>query len=117
MSKIRFANVIRWSARILGGLLFLMLVLFAIGEGLPNPMTQPTVVKIELFAMFAMSLGCLAGWKWEWFGGILVLGGYTCFCAEEWQTLNVQFPFGLVLFVGLLYLVSWWNTRRTEHRT
>ena len=117
VNKKWFRHAIRWIPRVVGTLLFVMLIVFAVGEGLPNPMKQPLVVRIELLAMFIMWLGLLIAWKWELIGGVLVLLGYTCFCAVEWQAPNIQFPFGLFLLVSLLYLVSWWSTKREKSGT
>lgn len=115
-----FGHAIRWIPRVVGTLLFVMLIVFAVGEGVPNLMKQSLVIRIELLAMFIMWLGLFIAWKWELIGGILILLGYTCFCGVEWQALNIRFPFGLFLLVGLLYLGSWWSTKRqkiTNHRT
>ena len=112
--KRQTVRVVRWTARLLGTAMLLMMVAFAIGEGLPNPLSQPPTVMLELLAMLAMWLGLLAALKWEGIGAALVLCGYACFCAVEWQAPNVHFPWGLFLLAGLLYLFCWWSTRRAQ---
>jgi len=110
----RTVRMVRWTARLLGAGMLVMMAAFAVGEGLPNPLTRPPTVMIELLAMLAMWLGLLAGLRWEGMGAALVLCGYACFCAVEWQAPNIHFPWGLLLLAGLLYLFCWWSTRRTH---
>jgi len=117
MNKKWFEYAIHWIPRVMGTLLFLMLIVFAIGEGVPNPMKQPLVVRIEMIAMFIMWLGLIIAWKSELIGGMLVLLGYTCFCVVEWQAPSIKFPFGLFLFVGLLYMLSWWSRKKQNSGT
>ncbi|MDH3575429.1 MAG: hypothetical protein OET57_15240 [Desulfobacteraceae bacterium] len=112
-----FGYAIRWIPRVVGTLLFVMLIVFAIGEGVPNPIEQSLVVQIEMLAMFIMWFGLLIAWKSELIGGMLVLLGYTCFCGVEWQTPSIKFPFGLFLFVGLLYMFSWWSRKKQNSGT
>ncbi|MFH1287261.1 MAG: hypothetical protein ABII25_00995 [bacterium] len=117
MDKKCFGYAIHWIPRIVGTLLFVMLIIFAVGEGVPNPMKQPLVVQIEMLAMFIIWLGLLIAWKSELIGGMSILLGYTCFCGVEWQALNIKFPFGLFLFVGLFYMLSWWSKKRQKSST
>ena len=117
MNKRWFGYAIRWIPRVVGTLLFVMLIVFAIGEGIPNPMKQSLVVRIEMLAMFIMCLGLLIAWKSELIGGMFVLLGYTVFYGVEWQTPSIKFPFGLFLFVGLLYVLSWWSRKRKKSST
>ena len=117
MNKKWFGFVLRWIPRVLGAFLFVMLVLFAVGEGIPNPMKQSLAVRVEMLAMFTMGLGLIVAWKSELIGGMLVLTGYTSFCVIEWQAPNIRFPFGLFLFTGLLYVLSWWSKNRQQSGT
>jgi hypothetical protein len=63
----------RWTARIIGTLLVLIIVLFAIGEGMPNPFTQPMTVQVGFLALALIMIGILGGWRWELAGGTLSL--------------------------------------------
>lgn len=117
MNKKWFGYAIRWIPRVVGTLLFVMIILFVVGEGIPNPMKQSLVLRIEMLAMFIMWLGLLIAWKSELIGGMLVLLGYTSFCAVEWQAPSIKFPFGLFLFTGLLYILSWWSRKREKSST
>ena len=40
MNKKCFSYAILWTPRVIGTLLFVMLIVFAVGEGIPNPMKQ-----------------------------------------------------------------------------
>jgi len=98
-----FVTTVRWTARIIGTLLLLLIAVFAIGEGLPNPLIL-SPREILLFAAIAMMLvGLIVAWKWEGIGGLLILGGYIFFAV-----VNHGAPFNIVfgpwLLTGLLYL-------------
>ena len=89
----------RWTARILGTLLVLMIVLIAIGEGMPNPFTQPMSVQIGFLALALLMIGILGGWRWELAGGILSLVGWSLFVVAVMHP-----PRGLNWFVSALAL-------------
>ena len=67
------AAACRWTARIIGTVLVLMIVLLAIGEGMPNPFTQPISVQVGFLALALVIIGILGGWRWELAGGTLSL--------------------------------------------
>lgn len=93
------AAACRWTARIIGTLLVLMIVIIAIGEGMPNPLTQPMLVQIGFLALALIVIGILAGWRWELAGGIISLVGWGSFVGP----LNC-FERGLNWFLGALAL-------------
>ena len=101
------AGACRWTARILGTLLVLMCVIIAIGEGMPNPFTQPTWSQIIFLALALIMIGILIGWRWELAGGIMSLAG---FCLGIVPLNNS--PRGLTWFYfalalpGVLYVTS-----------
>lgn len=70
------AAVCRWTARVCGTLLVIVTVIIAVGEGMPNPFTQPTWAQIIFFALALIMLGILIGWRWELAGGIIALAGF-----------------------------------------
>jgi hypothetical protein len=73
------ATVCRWTARILGALLIFVIGFIAVGQGIPNPFTQPLQVQIGFLALALMVVGMLAGWRWELLGGIVSLVGWCMF--------------------------------------
>jgi len=100
---------LRWTARLTGLTLFLLVIVFALGYGgLPNLVQQPVPVQIEFAGMFMMLAGFLAAWRWETLGGILATCGFATFFATEMVT-NGNPPGGMVpLFAipGVLFLIS-----------
>ncbi len=93
------ATACRWTARILGTLLVVIIVIIAIGERMPNPLTQPISVQIGFLALALVMIGILAGWRWELAGGTLSLGGWSLFVVAV-----IHPPRGLNWFVGALAL-------------
>ena len=101
------AAVCRWTARIVGTLLVLMCVIIAIGEVMPNPLTQPMSVQVGFLALALIMIGILGGWRWELAGGTLSLVGWSLFVVAVMHP-----PRGLNWFVaalalpGLLYVAG-----------
>jgi len=93
------AAACRWTARILGTLLVLMIVVIAIGEGMPNPFTQPITVQVGFLALALVMIGILGAWRWELAGGTLSLVGWSLFVIAVMHP-----PKGLNWFVGALAL-------------
>jgi hypothetical protein len=73
------AAACRWVARIFGTLLVMVVVWIAVGNGLPNPLTQPVLVQIGFLALAIIVSGILAGWRWELSGGMMSLFGWCLF--------------------------------------
>jgi len=101
------AAACRWTARILGTLLVLTIVIIAIGEGMPNPFTQPMAVQVGFLALALVMIDILGGWRWELVGGTLSLVGWSLFVVAVMHA-----PRGLNWFVsalalpGLLYVAA-----------
>ncbi len=96
--------VLRWTARILGFLVLLLIAAFAVGEGVPNPLAQPPTVNLLFAAFLTMVVGLLVAWKWESTGGILILGGLGLFAVVN-HGFRFNLVFGPILAVGLLHLL------------
>jgi len=73
------ATVFRWIGRSMGLVLVGLTLLIAIGEGMPNPFTQPFVIQIGFLALAMVLLGILLAWRWELPGAILSLAGWILF--------------------------------------
>ncbi len=108
-----WAICLRWVARIYGGLLAVLVLMIAIGEGPPNPFTQPLPVAIELSGMLAMVIGCIVGWKQQGLGGLLVISGIMIFHVIE-KRLWLMGAFPLFDLAGILFLLSWLLSRRQQ---
>jgi hypothetical protein len=98
--------VLRWSARVFGGVVWLLLTVFAVAQGgPPNPWGQSWQVNVETHLLLVIWAGLLLGWKWEAVGGGLAIAGVVGFCVVEGGLPNPVF----LIFVaaGLLYLGAW----------
>ena len=101
------AAACRWTARIIGTLLVLMIVLIAVGERMYNPFTQPMTVQVGFLALALVMIGIVTGWRWELAGGTLSLFGWGLFVVSVMHP-----PRGLNWFVsalalpGLLYIAG-----------
>ena len=69
----------------------------AIGDGLPNVLTQPIGIQIGFLALALIMIGILAGWRWEFVGGLVSFFGWILF-----TVIAVRSPKRLTWFVALL---------------
>jgi len=104
-------TVARWTARILGTLLLLLIAVFAIGEGLPNPLILSQREILLFIAMLTMIVGQIAAWKWEGIGGLLIVGGFAFFSIVN-HRISINIVFGPWLVMGLIYFGCGWIKRR-----
>ena len=101
------AAACRWTARILGTLLVLIIVVIAIGEGMPNPFTQPMSVQVGFLALALVMIGILGAWRWELAGGTLSLVGWSLFVVAVAHPENLLTWFVSALALpGALYVAS-----------
>jgi hypothetical protein len=100
------AIVCRWTGRILGTLLLLVIALLTIGEGLPNPFTQPMAVQVGFLALAFTILGILAGWRWELAGGLISLAGWSLFVMAVTTPHRLNWFMIALALPGLLYAIS-----------
>jgi hypothetical protein len=108
-------TVIRWTARIIGIALLVLIAQFAIGEGVPNPLRGSAPENLLAIGFLAMIIGQIVAWKWEGIGGLSIFGGFVLFAiVNHGVPLNVVF--GPWLVTGLLYLLCWWRTPTTVGR-
>ena len=100
------ATMFRWIARVFGTLLVGLTVLIAVGEGMPNPFTQPFVVQIGFVALALLLIGIIVAWRWELPGGIVsLIGGILFIGAEELTVLQTVF-ISLLGIPSLLFVAS-----------
>lgn len=113
MTREQTMTVVRWTARTLGTLVLGLLVVLAIGEGVPNPCTQPLSVNLLSLGLLTMVAGLLVAWRWEGIGGSLILGGLAFFVSVN-HGIRPNAVFGTFFLVGVLYLLCWWKTPRAK---
>lgn len=112
------AGACRWTARILGAPMVFGTLFIAIGEGMPNPLTQTLLVQVMFLALALLLIGILAAWRWEFAGSITSLAGWCIFIIGLAISPRGLTVFAVVLAVpGLLYLASAWLRRRTITQT
>jgi len=117
--KNRTITVIRWIARIWGGLGALFLLLMVLGHLFGENGETPNVGEwIALFFFpFGVMVGLILAFKWEGLGGIVAIG-----CMIVWHVvmLILHGDPDFVLFIdgiaapGVLFIVYWLSTRRPE---
>lgn len=106
----------RWSARITGLLLVGLVAVVVAGQGPPNPLHAPPSVQVEFLGLLLVLAGCLAGWRWEGLGGLLVVAGFGAFVVTE-LAVNGKLPGGAIpLFAvpGVLFLAAFGVGRRAR---
>lgn len=100
------ATIFRWTARVVGTVLVGLSLFIAIGEGMPNPFTQPVRVQIGFLALALILIGILAGWRWELLGGIISLFGWCLFIASVIQLSRMNWFVIALALPGALYVTS-----------
>ena len=105
---------LRWIARVVGLMLFGLILAFLIGEGPPS-LGATLAQTAQMLGLLTAWLGMLILWRWEGTGGAMVLGGLGTFYAVEWIT-SGRFPggwvFPLMFLPGILALFCRWCGRR-----
>jgi len=109
-------GVCRWAGRVTGTLLVILVVVIAIGEGMPNPFTQPPVIQIGFITLALILTGILAGWRWELAGGILSLAGWCLFVGSVVGLKRLNVYVSLLALPGILYLISAWLRRHNKRQ-
>ncbi len=110
------ATVSRWIARIIGTLQVVSVVIIAVGEGMPNPLSQTLEVQIGFLALALIIIGILAAWRWELAGGILSLAGWCLFVGSVIGIKRLNVFVSLLALPGILYLISAWLRRHNKRQ-
>jgi hypothetical protein len=96
---------IRWTARALSAAMVAMVVIIAVGEGLPQLSELNFTDQLLFVTIFVMIAGAALAWWKDMIGGAVIVLGFAAF----W-IINSHFPgdfffvFGLA---GLLHLLAW----------
>ena len=113
---------LRWPPRLIGlGLALLVLFTtirdYLVGEPLPTRVDMTLPAVLMFIGMLTMIVGAVLAWRWEGFGGILVLGGALLFGlvnSLNHATLRIGIIEPTFAVVGILFLACWWHTRREQ---
>jgi len=111
------AGLCRWTARILGTILATIVIVIAVGEGVPNPFAFPLNIQFGFLALAMIVIGILAGWRWEPFGGLLATAGWCLFVGSVVPVKKLNLFISLLALPGILYLVSARLRRRNKNQT
>jgi hypothetical protein len=103
--------------RIIGTLLVAVVVIIAIGEGMPNLMTQTAIVQLGFAALGLILIGILIGWRWELAGGCLSLVGWCLFYAPMVSPKRPNWFFWALAIPGTLYIASYLLARYASGRS
>ena len=131
LTEKRIVSVARWAGRIFSVLLLGLIAVLAIGHinggGACNPAgnhiasgAKPEHVRETLLgsALFTILAGLVVAWKWEGFGSLLILGGFTAFAvvngSRTFTFHPLCNPFYAFLITGLLFLFCWSRDRRPD---
>lgn len=110
----RWVLFARWTARGIAAVLMLVVVAFVIGEGMPNVLQATPSEILQFLAFTVVVAGLLIGFRWEFLGGLTVLGGlvvvYTMNVAATGKVPGGAFPWFFI--PGLLFLVSGLSSRK-----
>lgn len=109
-------NVMRWTARILAGLMVVFVLIFAIGsfmEGLNKQGAGLDAYTVITFVVWGVGLaGLILGWRNERLGVFISLAGFVVFniLAAVNPNPDSSYTFVLLLFLipSVLYVSCWW---------
>ena len=101
----RLSAIIRWISRLLGLFVIVMVIVFAIREGLTDPSRLTAAEQGMFIGTIMMFLGALAAWKWQVIGPMCIFVGFGVL----WFAGN-RYPgnyFDLFPLAGCLHLIAW----------
>lgn len=105
--------LVRWSARILSGLIVLFFSFFLVAHliGDQGHASRPLAWSdyVILATLVLALLGLLLAWKWELAGAAIALIAVLVCAVVNWRIL--VFPGTLIPINSVLYLLSWWISR------
>lgn len=105
----------RFFAHLFSVLLIFVVVLLAMGEDFLK-FTNIDVVELLLsLSLLTMLVGLLSAWKWEGWGGILIIVGFGLFfLANSYYSNELRLGFIFMLFplTGLLFLFCCWRDNK-----
>ncbi len=104
----------RWIARVGGSVMFLLAIVFIIGEfseGGPPKSFKVTVRGVAYAGIPAlMLLGLIVAWKWEGIGGVMSVVGYTLHAVAVPGSAGNDWLL-LILAIGVTHVLCWLRIR------
>ncbi len=103
-------QIIRWTARILGAGLLLLVLVFAVAEGVPNPLRLTFHEKLAMSGLLSILIGIAVAFKREGLGGGIILAGFVWFWGHDIAMIGyfrINSVFLLFALTGVLFVESW----------
>jgi hypothetical protein len=112
-------TAVRWVARFSALALAGLVLFFAIGQGFNPFKLKPTELALTV-PFGACWVGFCLGWRWEGWGGLLVVAGVSSFYLVHFAVTGFgHFPRGWAVPAlagpGVLFLLCWFWRRRMTH--
>ncbi len=118
--SIRFFS---WVVKGAGMALLLLVVVIAVGEGLPNPLKLTAIELVQITNFLAVLSGLVLALRWQGLGGLFTVAGIFLFSIVETiehQKLFAGGWFFVIASVGIVNLVCWcltkWHTNSCSSR-
>lgn len=98
---------IKWIARITAIIMFLFLLPFYFGYGLPFPNSSLSLLEnIHLIIMPIILIGLLVGWRWEKIAGYMICAPISIKLLAALIFIENPGPINILLIIpGILYLI------------
>src|SRR5271157_432992 len=106
----RVAVAGRWTALIVGTLLFLLFLAFFFGEGPPHLSSLTSTERVQFLCIAALFLGLMIAWKWEGLGGLLTVAGFVFLVAIDASHFRM-WALRVPAIVGAVHVASWSRLR------
>jgi hypothetical protein len=104
----RFEHIVRWIARVVSVLSIGLMLLFAVGEGVPNPLAIPLREGMGVLCLGGVLIGLAIAFRFETLGASIALGAWLLLQAIEIGANNrpaFNFAFALLVAPAVLYLI------------
>jgi len=112
----KISGYLRWVARIAGSLFVLMILVFAVGEGLPAASSLSAAEKTMFIGLAAALAGLLISWRWTLAGCLAVAAGYAVFSIGG-RGLYLDSPFLIIPIILALHAMAWFFIRLSARQT
>jgi hypothetical protein len=113
-------KILRWTARIIGTLMALIMISLRVGEAIEKGGLQVSGAghwTMFIFGMLAQ-LGIFLAWKWEGLGGILTASAMfiailiDIFWVQGEKVTNTIIAFSFWFIPAFLFIYCWWRTNK-----